>query len=242
MTVAPAAQLATERRRESVRLILGYVVWGLTGAAIAFPEIWAAVDSDSVPWPTISGTVGYIEYWHDWVAVIVIGVLVWGAFYALRRSRSQEEERRTPAGRFTLREPKREPIQTVGAILYYAFALGAVIAGPLIVLEVRPHDKYLLGEVLYGLIGFFGILVPSAVALLYGKDIPFTTLFATLQHLEEKVRLLAIVVAAGIVVLLLHLALYPWPSVIPNLQDLHKQYEKQRHEQLKQKEPSPYSP
>jgi hypothetical protein len=238
---ADAAQLAERRQQESVRLIFGYVVWGLTGVAIAVPEIWAAVDSEHVPWPTISGTVGYIEYWHDWVAVIVIGVLVWGAFHAVKYSRPQPEARRTPGGRFTLRTDT-SPLPAVGAILYYAFALGAVIAGPLIVVGSRPHDKYLLGEVLYGLIGLLGIVVPGAVALFFGRDIPFATLFKTIQHLEQAVRLLAIVIAAGITILLLHLALYPWPSVIPDLQDLHKQNEKQRHEQLKQKEPSAYSP
>ena len=68
---------------------------------------------------------------------------------------------------------------------------------------------------------------------------PYATLFRTIQDLESHLRSAAIVVAAGILILLVHLAFYPWPASIPDMQDLHKQYEKQRHEQKKQKEPSP---
>src|ERR671933_1620011 len=97
VSVAVTAPLDADRRREAVRLLSGYVVWGLTGAAIAVPELWAAVDGKHVPWPTISGTVGYLEYWHDWIAVIVIAVLVWAAFRALfSLSDGREYGRRTP--------------------------------------------------------------------------------------------------------------------------------------------------
>ena len=72
--------------RPGGRELAGYGVWGFTGAVIAVPELWAAVDSDHVPWPTISGTVGYLEYWHTWVAVIIIGALVWAVFHAVKYS------------------------------------------------------------------------------------------------------------------------------------------------------------
>ena len=41
--------------------------------------------------------------------------------------------------------------------------------------------------------------------------------------------------------LLIHLVLYPWPSTIPDIQDLHKQIEDQRHEEKKESEPSPFA-
>jgi hypothetical protein len=101
MAVVAAPEVAAPwARHEFFRLLSGYIVWGLTGAVIAVPEIWAAVDGDSVKWPTISGTVGYIQYWHTWVAVLVIAVLVWGAFHAVRYTPGPTE-RRTPAGRLT---------------------------------------------------------------------------------------------------------------------------------------------
>jgi hypothetical protein len=43
--------------------------------------------------------------------------------------------------------------------------------------------------------------------------------------------------AAGIAILLIHLALYPWPAVIPDLQDLHHRYEQQRHDAKKNQQP-----
>jgi hypothetical protein len=228
-------------RHALVQEILGYIVWGLTAAVIAIPEIWAAVDGKHVPWPTISGTVGYIEYWHTWVATIVIAILVWAAFHSVKYSRGVGGGGRTPGGRYVLGTPAATPIRNALAGAYYLVALASVIAGPLIVADRRPHDKYLLGEVLYGLIGLFGVLVPSLVGLIWKKDVPFPTLFWTIQKLESRLRLIAIIFAAGITVLLLHLALYPWPEVIPDLQNLHNKNQTQPHHQKKQREPSPYS-
>ena len=50
------------------RLAAGYIVWAATAIVVGVPEIWAVVDSDGVPWPTISGTVVSLESTHDWVA------------------------------------------------------------------------------------------------------------------------------------------------------------------------------
>ncbi len=97
-----------EKKHEGVRLKLGYMVWALTGAVIAVPEIWAAVAGKSGVWPTISGTVGYLEYWHDWVAIVVLAVLIWSAFHAVRYHREGKPGQRTPAGRFTLRKDTTE--------------------------------------------------------------------------------------------------------------------------------------
>ena len=94
-------------------------MWGFTGAVIAVPELWAAVDSDHVPWPTISGTVGYLEYWHTWVAVIIIGVLVWAVFHAVKYSGGVGGGQRTPGGRFTPGEARQDPLRQALAIAYY---------------------------------------------------------------------------------------------------------------------------
>jgi len=84
-------------------------------------------------------------------------------------------------------------------------------------------------------------VLPSLAEFLSGKDLPITTLFVTIQNIEAKARPVSIEFGAGIAVLLLHLALYPWPSVIPDLQDLHKE-RNLSHAQLKQKEPNPFAP
>ena len=232
--------MTDERRRE----LWGYGVWGAMGVVIAVPEIWAAVAGGSSDWPTISGTVGYLEYWHVWVALIVIGVLVWAAFHAVRYEAERAaataplppatQAYRTPGGRVSMRPPHPDP---VNAIIYFAFALAIVVGGSLWAYLDRQHDRYRLGEVMYGLIAVFWMIVPAGYAFLRGKDVPFPTLFATMQALEQKARVVAVVFAAGIAILLIHLALYPWPAVIPDLQDLHHRYEQQRHDAKKNQQP-----
>ena len=230
------------RRRE----LWGYAVWGAMTVVIAVPELWAAIGGEAVEWPTISGTVGYLEYWHVWVSIIVIGVLVWAAFHAVQYEASKKvaeapsgQAYRTPGGRVSRRAPSAQP---VNAIIYFAVAIVVVVGMSLWSYLDRPHDKYRLGEVMYGLIGLFWMVLPAAYAYFGGKDVPFPTLFATIQALEQRLRLVAIVFAAGITVLLIHLALYPWPAVIPDLQDLHKTYEQHRHEVKKQGQPQPGAP
>jgi hypothetical protein len=49
---------------------------------IAIPEITAAVDHE-VPWPTISGMTGHLEYRWSWVALIVVALIVFGAFHTV---------------------------------------------------------------------------------------------------------------------------------------------------------------
>jgi hypothetical protein len=277
------------RDGDNVRELSGYAVWGFTGAAIAVPEIWAAVDSDHVPWPTISGTIAYFEYWHNWIAVIVIGVLVWAVFHSVEysadpvkgRRRTRRRLKRTPGGRligptwiaqllpaargratpngangagtvspedFYTRLSSRygwipSPviIRWVAVLTFYVIAVGLVVGLPFLVHGVRPHDKHLLGEVLYGLIGFFGLLLPSVVGVVFRRDVPFPTFFWTIQKLESRLRPVAIVFAAGFTVLLIHLALYPWPSIVPDLKISNDNNKNLSHSQKKQHEPSAYS-
>jgi hypothetical protein len=233
------------------REVWGYAVWGAMGIVIAVPELWAAIGGKTVEWPTISGTVGYLEYWHVWVSIIVVGVLVWAAFNAVQYEASKRvavpaspqappgQAYRTPGGRVSRRDPSGRP---VNAIIYFAAAIALIVGFSLWAYLDRPHDRYRLGEVMYGLIGLFWMVIPAAYAYFGGKDVPFPTLFATIQALEQRVRVVAIVFAAGITVLLIHLALYPWPAVIPDLQDLHASYAQHHHAVKKHSEPQPGAP
>jgi hypothetical protein len=56
-------------------------------------------------------------------------------------------------------------------------------------------------------------------------DVPFPTLFATVRSLERRLRVLALLAAAWLVILLLHPVLYPWPSIIPDLNRTHRTYQ-----------------
>jgi hypothetical protein len=132
--------------------------------------------------------------------------------------------------------------QPVNAIVYFGAAIAVIVGLSLWAYLDRPHDRYRLGEVMYGLIALFWMVIPAAYAYFGGKDVPFPTLFATIQALEQRVRVVAIVFAAGITVLLIHLALYPWPGVIPDLQDLHTSYAHHHHAVKKHSEPLPGAP
>jgi hypothetical protein len=202
------------------------------GVVIAVPEIWAAVDD--VAWPTISGTVAYLEYWHPWVAPIVVGLIVWGALSSVRIRRdgvqvltaNPEEDagrelRRTPEGRLTIAK-EWKPIRPW---IYVPVALAIVIGLALVAYIDRPHDKILLGEVLYGSIALLWVVVPSVLAFFLGRSAPFPTLFQTAKDLEGHWELVAAMIAALLTILLIHIVLYPWPSIVPDLKDLHVQYQ-----------------
>ena len=228
------------------RELCGYAVWGAIGLLIAVPEVWALVGGSSVGWPTISGTVGYLEYWHPWVAVIVVAILVWAAFHAVRYETrghgapsSSGSEFRTAGGRLSRRPPHGAALS---ALTYLVGASAVVVGVSLWSYLDRPDDRYRLGEVLYGSIAVLFVIVPALVAYFAGRDAPFPTLFATIQALERRSRAVAVALAAAITVLLIHLALYPWPAVLPDLQDLHNSRQEQPYRVKKEQQPQPGAP
>jgi hypothetical protein len=87
------------------------------------------------------------------------------------------------------------------------------------------HPAY----VLYGSAALLWLVIPSVVAFVWGSDPPFPTLFRTVKNLEDwlsSIRLefrgrligpmlawlVSFVILWGLVVLLLHLTLYPFPD------------------------------
>ena len=234
----------------------GYFFWGFMGLVIAVPELSAAFLKEYVPWPTISGTIGYLEYWHPWVALIVVGAIVWWALHVVEFGpekrpvlgididENPEKRYVNMPGGWSTRAVQITPSTNRFGVVYMLIAAIAVIVPSFVVaLAIRPDDEYLLGEVLYSAILIFWILIPLYLGY-KGKDVPWPTLFETFRayaHLE-RFKIVATVIAGGILVLLIHLVLYPWPSTIPDIQDLHKQIEDQRHEEKKESEPSPFAP
>lgn len=177
----------------------GYAVWAAVGAVVGVPEIWAAIDSTHVPWPTISGMTGHIEYTHNWAAIIVIAIVVWAGYYALLYRPGKERRhglRRTGhAGRLT-RSP--DDLRQLPWFVYVPAALAGVIVPCLLVNEsFDPHDKQAFGQLLYGLIALFWILLPSLLALpKRGVQAPFATLFQTIRNLERRLHPVAVLVGA----------------------------------------------
>ena len=215
------------------REVTGYLVWGAMGVVVGVPEIWAAVDNHA-PWPTISGTVGHLEYGHNWVAIVVVALIVWAAYHTIRGPS------RTGTGRAMRAGPAVKELPEWSMWLYFLLGVGGVAGGSALAAVLAAH-RFVLAYVLYGLIALFWIVIPNVLAYALRTDIPFPTLFRTLADLEDRARLVVVVVGAGLAILLVHLTFYPWPAVIPDLQDLHK---KQQQKPLvqKPKPPSPYAP
>lgn len=232
-------------RREA----LGYRVWFTFAVVVLVPELWAAFWRESAPFPTISGTVGALEYDYPILSLVVAGVIVFCAYSTVRYPSTRTGvlppkggtgggstggawmgedpliPYRTPlGGRFTR---SKTPVKEVRARNYFVFAF-AVIASFVTwaAIQTDIDDEYRVGQTLYGLIAVFWVLIPSLLAWpkTFAADVPFPTLFSTIRSLERRLRFVAYGVIAGMVILLLHLVLYPWPSTIPDISRLHADY------------------
>jgi hypothetical protein len=189
----------------------GYAVWGSVALVVAVPELIAAI-WEKATWPTISGTIAHLEELWPSTAVIVVAVIVVIAVQAAKATRT--------GGVRTVRGPAPVPTPPQSRraeILYGVFAFLGVLAPAVVALvlsgDTSRQTKWILGYVIYGLIGVVCVGFPSAIAYWGGKDVPFPGFFETLGDLEQRWHWAAVAVLAALVVLLIHLALYPWPDV-----------------------------
>lgn len=213
----------------------GYLVWGLVALVIAVPEIWGTFGN---PWfYSISRTTAHLEDLWSGVRAIVVALVAVAAVHAvlyrpdmLDFPRSGVKSlllgrpvRRTSGGRLTIKDGKtikdegregtsNEDFADKVAIPYLvASAVAVALAG---VLAGLPRgDQYWQSYLIYGLIAVFFVIIPNAVAYFFGRDFPFTTLFATVQSLERTRNFVTMIIIAGLAVLTFHLALYPWPDI-----------------------------
>jgi hypothetical protein len=190
----------------------GYRLWTLVGLVIAIPELGAAV-WDNGPWPTISGTTGHLEDIWKPTAIFVVALIVFAAGRALGYG----------APRDPAEAPGVEPARANDwwPWIYFGVAVvGTAVAGFVVAKTVDggKEAQFVVGYVIYGLIGFFFLLVPAlfgwALARFAGRDVvPFPPIFRTVADLEKRVPLIALILLTGLVILLIHLALYPWPDI-----------------------------
>jgi hypothetical protein len=115
------------------------------------------------------------------------------------------------------------------ALGYFVLTLAVVAGGFLIPLFVHgghatDAEKQLSGEFGYGAMGVAFFLIPGLLAYI-GLLVPFPSIFQTILNLEQRAQIVAVVVAGCMTFLMLHLVLYPYPSIIPwfvDLEHLHK--------------------
>jgi hypothetical protein len=185
----------------------GYLFWGPTILLVLGVELLGALSEgfeNWIPWPTISGTVGHLEKRWDWVGVIVVGLLSAVAFHALA-SRS----RHRPEGR-TLREgaPPAKAASWYSPLLVFALTLVAFV-----VPYAFDVSKFQLGYTIYGTLAVFGILIPSVLSFAFNRLVRFPTLFFSIDQLRQRLHVVALILVAGLAILTIHLAFYPWPDI-----------------------------
>lgn len=206
----------------------GYAVWAAMGVVIGVPEIWAAIAGSDFVWPTISTTVGHLQDRWPVVALIPVGLIAmagYSVFHVGAASTALQADfqalARTPQGRLAKEDVSLAQLADRGTpalagrrewsvVPYFAVAALVVVAGALA--AATSENRFLVGYVLYSLIAVFWVIVPNVMAYWFKQDVPFTTLFFTVRCLGRRLQLVAAFVAALLVILLLHLAFYPWPS------------------------------
>jgi hypothetical protein len=185
----------------------GYQFWGPTVLLVLGVELLGSLSESFknwIPWPTISATVGHLEKRWDWVAVIVVGLLTAVAFQALA---SRKRER--PDGR-TVRE-SGPPVEEES---WYSPVLVGLLTVVAFAVPYAFHvSKYRLGYTIYGTLGVFGILIPSILSVGFNRLVRFPTLFFTIDQLRHRLHAVALVLVAGLAILTVHLAFYPWPDI-----------------------------
>lgn len=185
----------------------GYLFWGPTILLVLGVELLGALSKtfeNWIPWPTISGTVGHLEKRWDWVAVIVVGLLSTVAFHALATRTRQRLEGRT------FREGAPSPAETSWYSPWLVFGLTAIAFVVPYAFGVRDFE---LGYTIYGALGVFGILIPSIFAIGLNRLVRFPTLFFAIDQFRRRLHAVALILIAGLSILLVHLAFYPWPDV-----------------------------
>jgi hypothetical protein len=213
----------------------GLVVWGIVALVVAVPELIAAFSgNDPHLWRTISNTTGHLEARWAWVSLIVVGVIASVALYAVvsphdpdapeeHLARAERRLGRTPGGRFTLRPGSRRAqhgwrrrLDETRPWLWTAtYLVGSALAISLVAYAVhrtRVVGSYSFELTLYLGIALLFIVAPSVAAVWRWWDTPFASLFATVRRLQAGHPIVGCLLVGGLTVLVLHLALYPWPS------------------------------
>jgi hypothetical protein len=204
----------------------GYLVWGVATAVVAVPELTAALWEHS-PWPTISTTVGQLELHHGAIAIIpvVLIVLTSSHVYAPRQSRHVTMELGIPLarGRTAGNRRTRQGGSPSSMGLPYLYATLAFMLVPACIAVWLFHNHTVssllaVGLILWLPVGLVCVVIPSILAHYWAKDVPFPRLWDTVGALEDRLHWLAVTLLALLVVLLLHLAFYPWPNIAHILQ------------------------
>ena len=216
---AVAQQPAATSKPTWTRRRLGYLLWFVALGFFFVPEALAASKSadSSLPFTTLSGLVGHLEYRYPAFEVVTTAVIVF-TLLAIRRvpprtssgRRTQPRQdnlpHRTAGGRITFKttaavaaDPDAYDVEQAPAwLVLVAVAAALLIAFGTIAARLWWPDPppghgetnalFHPGYVLYGSVALLWFVVPSLYAFFAGRDAPFPTLFRTLLNLEHWLR------------------------------------------------------
>jgi hypothetical protein len=164
-----------------------------------------------IPWTTISGMVGHWEDQVPEIAVVVVAVIAAAACFAVS-PQLRDTAAKSPVGRWIQTDPGRH-------VWWYPVWLALLLSaagGALAIALTDGRDDYSRSYGIYGSLAFFGILVPHVLRR-FDRKAPFTPLFETLRGLQRlqgwRAAVTTIALGAGLSILTIHLALYPWPDI-----------------------------
>jgi hypothetical protein len=192
------------------------VVWAIVGAAIAIPEIWAAVGNRW--WPTISATVGHLEQLWSPVKIIVVALIAASSIQLLRYPPHRNEYAtlpgrparwRTASGRLTRANNGQAELLPFAAAYLPATVIAVAASGA--ITAGLGGSRFVVGYVIYAVTAVGLLIAPNVLAFRWGKEVPFPTLPRTLVNLDGRFHSAVTVVLAGLAVLAVHLVAYPWP-------------------------------
>jgi hypothetical protein len=120
-----------------------------------------------------------------------------------------------PAGKKKAGRALRQPHGKVEQLPWTGWYIVAVaVAGSAagLIAWAAGANKNELGYAIYVTLTVFGVIVPSGLAYWWRRPLALPTLFATVAFLRSRAAWAAALAVALLIVLLFHLALYPWPN------------------------------
>ena len=195
----------------------GYGFWGPVVALVLLIELLAALSKsvkNAFPWPTISSTVGELEKRWDWVGVIVVGSIAVALFQAIAYRDQRRESGRAYRRAAAVADPAdARPSANEWSWYNWILVLG-LEALAMVLAVIFVDSEFARGCIIYGVLGSLGILLPGVLAFWTNRIVRFPTLFYTVGKLRHRVHLVAVVLVAGLSILAVHLAFYPWPDLV----------------------------
>jgi hypothetical protein len=103
------------------------------------------------------------------------------------------------------------PVQAFRYDWPFVFAATALVT--FAVNRFWSDDKLVLGYSIYGSLLVFGVVIPSLLVRVAHRDARFPSVWIPVEVLRKRFPVTPYVLVGGLAILVIHLALYPWPDI-----------------------------